>query len=38
MRYYFHIRDGETFIVDPDGTELDRVASAMNEAVTMLVR
>jgi hypothetical protein len=32
MRYYFHIRDGDTFIVDPDGTELDRVASAMNEA------
>jgi hypothetical protein len=32
MRYFFHIRNGDSLIVDPDGTELDGVPAAMAEA------
>jgi hypothetical protein len=31
--YYFHIRDGGTFEVDPDGTELPDISAAHAEAL-----
>lgn len=32
MRHFFHIRDGYSLITDPDGTELDCLATATEEA------
>jgi len=32
-RYFFHIRDGETLIEDPDGEECQSVADARSEAI-----
>jgi hypothetical protein len=31
--YYFHIRDGSTFEIDPDGTELPDISAAHAEAL-----
>ena len=31
--YYFHIRDGSTLEVDPDGTELPDISAAHAEAL-----
>jgi hypothetical protein len=31
--YYFHIRDGDKFEVDPDGTELPDIDAARAEAL-----
>lgn len=33
MRYYFHVRDGEKFQEDPDGTEFFDLQAAHSEAV-----
>ncbi len=33
MRYFFHIRDGETLIEDPDGSEHASLDEACNEAI-----
>ena len=32
-RYFFHIRDGERLIEDPEGTDLPDLAAARDEAV-----
>jgi hypothetical protein len=32
-RFYFHIVDGETTIMDPDGSELPDLAAARDEAL-----
>jgi len=32
-RYYFHIRDGDTLVLDDDGSELANVEAIRNEAV-----
>ena len=32
-RFFFHIRDGSVFIEDPDGTELDDLDAARDEAL-----
>lgn len=38
-RYYFHLRDGEDVLLDPDGRELDEgaiIAAALAEARAMI--
>ena len=32
-RYYFHIRDGDTLVLDDDGSELANVEAIRNEAL-----
>lgn len=32
MRYFFNIRDGETFIADPEGSDLGSLEAAIDEA------
>jgi hypothetical protein len=35
-RYYFHIRDGEEFVKDEEGIELEDIAEAQMEAAATL--
>ena len=32
MRYYFNVRDGDTYIQDPEGSELGSTEAAIDEA------
>lgn len=33
MRYYLHVRDGDQFIEDPEGSEFDNLNAARDEAL-----
>lgn len=34
LRFYFHVRDGDCLIIDPDGSDLPDIEAARAEAIS----